>query len=152
MAGSNPNLGFHQRSETWLSVAFLMTLIVLIVPLPTFLLDMFLAMNLASAVMLLLITLSAKRPLDVSVFPSLLLLMTLFRLSLNVATTRLILLNGDAGKIVNTFGDLVVGGNLVVGVVIFLILVTIQFIVITKGATRISEVAARFALDGKVGS
>ncbi len=128
-----------------------MTLVVLVVPLPTFLLDMFLAMNLASAILLLLITLNARRPLDVSVFPSLLLLMTLFRLALNVATTRLILLNGDAGKIVDTFGDLVVGGNLIVGGVIFLILVTIQFIVITKGATRISEVNARFTLDAMPG-
>jgi flagellar biosynthesis protein FlhA len=128
-----------------------MTLVVLVVPLPTFLLDMFLAMNLASAILLLLVTLNAKRPLDVSVFPSLLLLMTLFRLALNVATTRLILLNGNAGKIVDTFGDLVVGGNLIVGCVIFLILVTIQFIVITKGATRISEVNARFTLDAMPG-
>jgi flagellar biosynthesis protein FlhA len=128
-----------------------MTLVVLVVPLPTFLLDMFLAMNLASAILLLLITLNARRPLDVSVFPSLLLLMTLFRLALNVATTRLILLNGNAGKIVDTFGDLVVGGNLIVGGVIFLILVTIQFIVITKGATRISEVNARFTLDAMPG-
>ncbi|MFK7765629.1 MAG: flagellar biosynthesis protein FlhA [Mariniblastus sp.] len=128
-----------------------MTLVVLVVPLPTFLLDMFLAMNLASAILLLLVTLSAKRPLDVSVFPSLLLLMTLFRLALNVATTRLILLHGDAGKIVDTFGDLVVGGDLIVGCVIFLILVTIQFIVITKGATRISEVNARFTLDAMPG-
>ena len=145
------NLGFAQRSETWLSVSFLLTLVVLIVPLPNFLLDMFLAMNLASAIMLLLITMSAKKPLDVSVFPSLLLLMTLFRLSLNVATTRKILLAGDAGKIVETFGELVVGGNLIVGCVIFLILVTIQFIVITKGATRISEVNARFTLDAMPG-
>ena len=148
---SNSNFSFAQRSETYLSIAFLLTLALLVVPLPTVLMDMFLAMNLASAIMLLLITLNAKRPLDVSVFPSLLLLMTLFRLSLNVATTRLILLNGDAGKIVNTFGDLVVGGNLVVGCVIFLILVTIQFIVITKGATRISEVNARFTLDAMPG-
>ncbi len=145
------NLGFAQRSETWLSATLLMTLVVLIVPLPTFLLDMFLAMNLASAIMLLLVTLSANRPLDVSVFPSLLLLMTLFRLALNVATTRLILLNGDAGKIVDTFGQLVVGGDVIVGCVIFLILVTIQFIVITKGATRISEVNARFTLDAMPG-
>jgi flagellar biosynthesis protein FlhA len=145
------NSGFAQRSETWLSVAFLATLAVLVIPLPTFLMDMFLAMNLASAIVLLLITMNAKRPLDVSVFPSLLLLMTLFRLSLNVATTRLILLNGDAGKVVDTFGELVVGGNLVVGAVIFLILVTIQFIVITKGATRISEVNARFTLDAMPG-
>ena len=145
------NLSFAQRSETWLSVSFLLTLVVLIVPLPNALLDMFLAANLASAIMLLLVTLSAKKPLDVSVFPSLLLLMTLFRLSLNVATTRKILLAGDAGKIIETFGDLVVGGNLIVGCVIFLILVTIQFIVITKGATRISEVNARFTLDAMPG-
>ncbi len=140
-----------QRSETWLSATFLLTLVVLIIPLPTILLDMFLACNIAAAVMLLLITLGAKRPLDVSVFPSMLLLLTLFRLSLNVATTRLILLDGDAGKIVLTFGDFVVGGKLIVGIVIFLILVTIQFIVITKGATRISEVNARFTLDAMPG-
>ncbi|MFT5302229.1 MAG: flagellar biosynthesis protein FlhA, partial [Mariniblastus sp.] len=128
-----------------------MTLMVLIVPLPVFMLDMFLAINLASAILLLLITLNAKRPLDVSVFPSMLLLMTLFRLALNVATTRSILMHKDAGKIVDTFGELVVGGNLIVGCVIFLILVTIQFIVITKGATRISEVNARFTLDAMPG-
>ncbi|MEL7497686.1 MAG: flagellar biosynthesis protein FlhA [Planctomycetota bacterium] len=145
------NLGFAQQSETWLSATFLITLGVLIVPLPTFLLDMFLATNLAIAILLLLVTLNAKRPLDVSVFPSLLLLMTLFRLSLNVATTRLILLDGNAGSIVDAFGSLVAGGNLIVGCVVFLILVTIQFIVITKGATRISEVNARFALDSMPG-
>ena len=112
---------------------------------------MFLATNLAIGILLLLITLNAKRPLDVSVFPSLLLLMTLFRLALNVATTRLILLYGNAGMIVDAFGELVVGGNLIVGCVVFLILVTIQFIVITKGATRISEVNARFTLDSMPG-
>jgi len=148
---SNSNQSFATRSETWLSLCFLLTLVVLIVPLYTFLLDMFLAVNIASAILLLLVTMNAKRPLDVSVFPSLLLLLTLFRLSLNVATTRLILLNGDAGKIVSTFGDMVVGGSLVVGSVVFLILVTIQFIVITKGATRISEVNARFTLDALPG-
>ncbi len=148
---SNSNQSFATRSETWLSLCFLLTLVVLIVPLYTFLLDMFLAINIASAILLLLVTMNAKRPLDVSVFPSLLLLLTLFRLSLNVATTRLILLNGDAGKIVTTFGDMVVGGSLVVGSVVFLILVTIQFIVITKGATRISEVNARFTLDALPG-
>lgn len=151
ISNSSPNFGFAQRSETWLSVTFLLTLVVLIVPLPTFLLDMFLAANLAIGILLLLITLNARRPLDVSVFPSLLLLMTLFRLALNVATTRLILLNGNAGMIVDAFGDLVVGGNLIVGCVVFLILVTIQFIVITKGATRISEVNARFTLDSMPG-
>ena len=128
-----------------------MTLVVLIVPLPAFLLDTFLAANLAIAILLLLTTLNAKRPLDVSVFPTLLLLMTLYRLALNVATTRLILLDGGAGKIVDAFGNLVVGGNLIVGCVVFLILVAIQFIVITKGATRISEVNARFTLDSLPG-
>ncbi len=147
----NSNFGFIQRSETWLAIAMLLMLIVLIIPLPTFLLDMFLAFNLAAGIMLLLVVLGAKQPLDVSVFPSMLLLLTLFRLSLNVSTTRLILLNADAGKIVLTFGDFVVGGNLIVGIVIFLILVTIQFIVITKGATRISEVNARFTLDAMPG-
>ena len=148
---SDSNFSFFQRSELWLSVTFLATLVVLIIPLPTFLLDMFLACSIASSIMLLLVTLGAKRPLDVAVFPSLLLLFTLFRLSLNVATTRLILLDANAGKIVSTFGDFVVGGNLIVGIVIFLILVTIQFIVITKGATRIAEVNARFTLDAMPG-
>ncbi len=151
MKDTDSNFGFLQRSELWLSATFLAMLVVLIIPLPTFLLDMFLACNIASAILLLLVTLGAKKPLDIASFPSLLLLMTLFRLSLNVATTRLILLDANAGKIVLTFGDFVVGGNLVVGIVIFSILVTIQFIVITKGATRISEVNARFTLDAMPG-
>ncbi|WP_372895652.1 flagellar biosynthesis protein FlhA [Stieleria sp.] len=151
MKDTDSNFGFLQRSELWLSASFLAMLVVLIIPLPTFLLDMFLACNIAAAILLLLVTLGAKKPLDIASFPSLLLLLTLFRLSLNVATTRLILLDANAGKIVLTFGDFVVGGNLVVGVVIFLILVTIQFIVITKGATRISEVNARFTLDAMPG-
>ena len=150
-AAKDSNFSFLQRSELWLSTTFLITLVILIIPLPTFLLDMFLACNIAAAIVLLLVTLGAKQPLDLAVFPSMLLLLTLFRLSLNVATTRLILLDGNAGKIVLTFGDFVVGGNLIVGVVIFLILVTIQFIVITKGATRISEVNARFTLDALPG-
>ena len=148
---TDSSFGFASQSETWLAVTMLATLVILIVPLPTFLLDMFLAFNIAAAIMLLLVVLGARKPLDVSVFPSVLLLLTLFRLSLNVGTTRLILLNADAGKIVLAFGDFVVGGNLIVGVVIFLILVTIQFVVITKGATRISEVNARFTLDAMPG-
>ncbi len=142
---------FFRRSETLLSVALLGVLVVLLVPLPTVLLDMLLAVNLGFTIVLLLVTLNVKRPLELSVFPSLLLLMTLLRLSLNVATTRLILLDGSAGKIVSTFGGVVVGGNLVVGLVIFLILVIVQFIVITKGAGRVSEVAARFTLDALPG-
>lgn len=145
------NFLFPQRSELILSFVLLAILVVLLIPLPTFLLDMLLATNIGLTILLLLVTLSAKEPLEFSVFPSLLLLMTLFRLSLNVATTRLILLSANAGHIVSAFGGFVVGGNLVVGLVIFLILVVIQFVVITKGAGRISEVAARFTLDAMPG-
>src|SRR5437588_6577509 len=111
-----PNLA--QRSEMVLALALLGVLAVLLVPLPPLLLDLLLALNLGLTVLLLLITLSATQPLDFSVFPSLLLLLTLFRLSLNVATTRLVLLTGQAGTIVAAFGSYVVGGNLVVGLVI----------------------------------
>ena len=145
------NSTFGQRSELALALAILGVLVVLLVPLPPFLLDMLLTFNLGITILVLLVTLSAKQPLDFSVFPSLLLLMTLVRLSLNVATTRLILLKGSAGVLVSTFGNYVVGGSLVVGLVIFLILVIIQFVVITKGAGRISEVSARFTLDAMPG-
>ncbi|MEE2641910.1 MAG: flagellar biosynthesis protein FlhA [Planctomycetota bacterium] len=148
---TDSNTFFAMRSEMAIAVGALAVFTVLLIPLPTFVLDMFLALNLAMSVMLLLVTLNAREPLEVSVFPSLLLLLTLYRLALNVATTRLILSDGDAGKIVDTFGGMVVGNSLVVGVVIFLILVIIQFIVITKGATRISEVNARFVLDALPG-
>src|SRR5262245_46770380 len=132
---------FAQRSELALSLALLGVLVVLLVPLPPLLLDVLLAINLGLTILLLLVTLSARQSLDFSVFPSVLLLMTLLRLSLNVATTRSILLHANAGKIVSTFGNFVVGGNLIIGLVIFLILIVIQFVVITKGASRISEVA-----------
>ncbi|MCA9177441.1 MAG: FHIPEP family type III secretion protein [Planctomycetales bacterium] len=151
MLGDGSNNGFANRSELLLSLALLGVLFVLLVPLPPVLLDMLLALNLGVSIVLLLITLGVRQPLEISVFPSLLLLLTLYRLSLNVATTRLILSGGDAGRIVATFGNFVVGGNLVVGMVIFLILVVIQFIVITKGAGRVSEVAARFTLDALPG-
>jgi flagellar biosynthesis protein FlhA len=138
--------------SNFILVAGLMTILAtLIIPLPTQLLDMLLACSISLAVAILIITLSAKESLELSTFPSLLLFTTLFRLSLNVASTRLILLQGDAGKIINTFGNFVAGGSFVVGIVIFLILVIIQFIVITKGAERISEVAARFTLDAMPG-
>ncbi len=143
--------GWMQQSETLLSFGMIIGLVVMLVPLPQWLLDVLLAANLAATTLLLLVTLSAKRALELTVFPSLLLLLTLYRLSLNVATTRLILLEGDAGHIVTAFGNYVVGGQLVVGLVIFLILVTIQFMVITKGAGRIAEVAARFTLDAMPG-
>jgi len=114
-------------------------------------LDLLLACSISLAIAVLIVTLSSTEPLELSTFPSLLLFTTLFRLSLNVASTRLILLQGDAGKIIQTFGGFVAGGSFVVGMVIFLILVIIQFIVITKGAERISEVSARFTLDAMPG-
>jgi len=149
---SKPVIGsWIQQSETLLSFGMLLGLIVMLVPIPEWLLDVLLASNLAATTLLLLVTLSARRALELTVFPSLLLLLTLYRLSLNVATTRLILLDGNAGQIVTAFGNYVVGGQLVVGLVIFLILVIIQFMVITKGAGRIAEVAARFTLDAMPG-
>ena len=150
MAAAKP-LGIAPRGELVFPLAVMAVLVVLIVPLPTALLDVLLTLNLSITILLLLVTLSVAQPLELSVFPSALLLLTLGRLSLNVATTRLILLQADAGKIVETFGNFVVGGNLVVGLVVFIILVVIQFVVITKGATRISEVGARFVLDAMPG-
>jgi flagellar biosynthesis protein FlhA len=141
----------RQGSEIVLAIGLLALLVILLAPLPTPILDLLLALNVGMTVLLLLVTLSVKQGLDFSVFPSVLLLITLFRLALNVATTRLILLHGEAGVIVYAFGQFVVGGNLVVGLVIFLILIIIQFVVITKGAGRVSEVAARFTLDAMPG-
>jgi len=149
---TKPAIGsWIKQSETLLSFGMLVGLIVMLVPIPEWLLDVLIASNLAATTLLLLVTLSARRALELTVFPSLLLLLTLYRLSLNVATTRLILLDGNAGHIVTAFGNYVVGGQLVVGLVIFLILVIIQFMVITKGAGRIAEVAARFTLDAMPG-
>ena len=136
-----------------IGIAVLIVLIlgVMILPLPTFLVDMLLAMNITGALIILFMALYISRPLEFSVFPGLLLIITLFRLSLNVATTRLILGNGYAGEIIESFGSFVVQGNYVVGTVIFLILVIINFVVITKGASRIAEVSARFTLDAMPG-
>ena len=134
-------------------VALLMVLVVImmVVPLPTWLIDILLASNITLGVVVLLVTFYVKRALEFSVFPTLLLIVTIFRIALSVSTTRLILLQADAGTIVTAFGTFVVGGNYVVGAVIFLILVIIQLIVITKGAERVAEVAARFTLDAMPG-
>jgi len=138
-------------SNVVLVAGLVAVLATLIIPLPTPVLDMLLACSISLSVAVLVVTLSSKEALELSTFPSLLLFVTLFRLSLNVASTRLILLQGNAGKIIQTFGGFVAGGSFVVGLVIFLILVVIQFIVITKGAERISEVSARFTLDAMPG-
>lgn len=136
-----------------IGVALLMVLVVgmMVIPLPTWMVDVLLACNITLGVVVLLVTFYVKRALDLSVFPTLLLIVTLFRIALNVSTTRLILLNGYAGEIILAFGDFVVGGNYVVGAVIFLILVIIQLVVVTKGAERVAEVAARFTLDAMPG-
>jgi flagellar biosynthesis protein FlhA len=145
------NTPLASYSNIVMVVGLVAVLATLIIPLPTPVLDMFLACSISLSVAVLIVTLSSKEALELSTFPSLLLFITLFRLSLNVASTRLILLHGNAGKIIQTFGDFVSGGSFVVGLVIFLILVVIQFIVITKGAERISEVSARFTLDAMPG-
>jgi flagellar biosynthesis protein FlhA len=134
-------------------VALLVVCIVMmmIIPMKPFLLDILLTFNISFALIILMVSMFNTDPLDFSVFPSLLLVMTLFRLSLNISSTRLILLNAEAGQVIASFGSFVVGGNMVVGMVIFLIIVIIQFIVITRGAERVSEVAARFTLDAMPG-
>ena len=137
-------------------VAVMMVVLLMVVPLPPLLLDLLLSVDIGLAVTLLLTSVYVRQPVEFSVFPSLLLLLTLIRLSLNVASTRLVLLNGGegveaAGHVIMAFGQFVVGGNFVVGVVIFLVLIAIQYIVINHGAVRISEVTARFTLDAMPG-
>ncbi len=142
-----------QKSDILMGIGVVAVVVMLIIPLPTFLLDFFLAVSIMSGMLILMIVMFIGRTFDFSVFPSLLLITTVFRLALNVSSTRLILLQGAAfdGKIIRAFGEFVVGGNYVVGFIIFIILVAVQFIVITKGATRTAEVAARFTLDAMPG-
>ena len=137
--------------EVIVFVSVIMIVAMLIIPLPTWLLSILLILNISVALLVLLTSMNLIEPLQFSVFPTLLLLLTLFRLGLNVSTTRAILTHGDAGGVVETFGSFVVGGNIIVGMVVFLILVIINFIVITKGSERVSEVAARFTLDAMPG-
>lgn len=133
------------------SLCVVVIVLFLIIPLPTFLLDFLLIVNIGLAIMILMITMNISEALEFSIFPSLLLVTTLFRLGLNVSSTRLILRDGYAGEVIENFGQLITSGNIVIGVVIFLIIVLIQFIVITKGAERVAEVAARFTLDAMPG-
>jgi flagellar biosynthesis protein FlhA len=143
---------FLTRWADWaMGLGVLGLMVTLLVPLPAPVLDVLLAFNITVSVLLLLVTMSVKSSAELSTFPALLLFATLFRLGLNVASTRLILSEGRAGKIISAFGHFVVGDNLAVGLIVFLILVVIQFVVITKGAGRISEVAARFVLDAMPG-
>ncbi|HEU4688321.1 MAG TPA: FHIPEP family type III secretion protein, partial [Vicinamibacterales bacterium] len=146
----------NRASHLIAPVAVMAVVLLMIVPLPTLLLDLLLSIDIGLAVVLLLTAIYVRQPVEFSVFPSLLLLLTLIRLSLNVASTRLVLLNGGdgieaAGHVIMAFGQFVVGGNFVVGVVVFLVLIAIQYIVINHGAVRISEVTARFTLDALPG-
>ena len=141
----------NKNTDIIFALAIVGIIIMFIIPLPTFFMDILLATNITFSMVVILVSIYTSEPLEVSVFPSLLLFATLFRLALNVSTTRLILGEGYAGEIINSFGNFVVGGNYVVGFIIFLILIVIQYIVITKGAERVAEVAARFTLDAMPG-
>ena len=144
-------LSARKHGEILVVVGIVFIVGLLVLPLPPFLLDLLLALSISSALLVLLVALYTDRPLDFSSFPVMLLLLTLYRLALNVSSTRLILGRGEAGRVIESFGTFVIGGNYAVGVVIFLILVGINFIVITKGAGRVAEVAARFTLDAMPG-
>ncbi len=147
---------FTNNTDVLMGFAAMCILMVMIIPIPSMLLDIFLTFNIAFGLVILLVGMYVMRPLEFSAFPSVLLLATLFRLSLNIASTRLILLHGNegihaAGSVIKAFGSFVVGGNYVVGLIVFIILVVVNFVVITKGAGRIAEVAARFTLDAMPG-
>ena len=142
---------YSRFNDVFLAILVVMIISLMIVPVPTYLLDALLSLNLTISIVLLMMALYIPNVLAFSTFPSLLLFTTLFRLALNITTTRMILLHANAGEIIFTFGQFVVGGNFVVGAVIFLILLLVQFLVITKGAERVAEVAARFTLDAMPG-
>ncbi len=141
----------RRNTDIMLAFGLIFMLGLMLIPLPPTMLDFFLAINITLAVLILIVSLYIQSPLEISIFPGLLLVLTLFRLSLNISSTRLILIEGNAGKIIESFGSFVVSGNYIVGFIIFIILVIIQFIVIIKGSGRISEVAARFTLDAMPG-
>ncbi len=146
-----PGMRGKRNAEVGLAIGVVFVIALLVVPLPAVLLDLFLATAIGLSVVVLLVALYTTDPLEFSSFPALLLLLTLFRLALNVSSTRLILAKGHAGEVIQAFGQFVVGGNYAVGIVLFLILIGINFIVITKGAGRVAEVAARFTLDAMPG-
>ena len=159
MASVLPNIDYSRFSkygEVFLSIGVVTILFVMLVPLPTFFMDVMLCVSISISILILVMTMFMNSPLEFTIFPSLLLVTTLLRLALNVASTRLILLNGDmgidaAGSIIRSFGEFVVGGSYVVGAVIFMIMFILNKVVITAGTTRIAEVAARFTLDAMPG-
>lgn len=141
----------QKYSDVMIAVAIITIVVMMIIPLPTLLLDMLICLNITIALLVVMSVIYNKEALDLSIFPSLLLITTLFRLALNISSTRLILLDGYAGEVITAFGNFVVGGNPVVGFIMFIILVAINFIVITKGSERVAEVSARFTLDAMPG-
>ena len=138
-------------SQLAVPIGIVMIVVMLVVPLPAMLLDLLIAFNITVALLVLMTAMFVSRPLDFAAFPAVILVMTLFRLALNVSATRLVLLDGFAGKVIDTFGHFVVGGSLIVGLIVFAILLVIQFVVITNGAGRVAEVGARFTLDAMPG-
>ncbi|NWD07028.1 type III secretion system export apparatus subunit SctV [Pseudomonas gingeri] len=140
-----------QRSDVIIVAFMLMAIVMMIIPLPTYMVDMLIALNIALSILILIVAFYISHSVEFSALPPLILLSTLFRLSLSITTTRLILLDGNAGHIVKAFGDFVIAGQVVVGLVVFLIITVAQFVVITKGAERVAEVAARFTLDAMPG-
>ncbi|MBV8048519.1 MAG: EscV/YscV/HrcV family type III secretion system export apparatus protein [Paludibacterium sp.] len=141
----------QQRQDVALAIVMLMAIFMMILPLPTLLVDLLIAINLALSILLLMMSVYLREPMEFSAFPSVLLITTLYRLALTISTSRLILLQHDAGEIVQTFGDFAIGGNLAVGLIVFAIITVVQFIVITKGSERVAEVGARFSLDAMPG-
>ncbi len=141
----------RRLAQVGVPVAVVAIVVMLVVPMPAFVLDLLISANITAALLILLTAMFVHRPLDFSAFPALLLVATLFRLALNVSASRLVLLNGFAGKVIDTFGHFVIGGSLVVGIIVFAILVVIQFVVVTNGAGRVAEVGARFTLDAMPG-
>src|SRR5574338_1121659 len=153
---SVPTTSLVKHPDILMSVGVVAILMVMLLPLPRFVLDLLLSFNITLSIIILLVGMQVRKPLEFSVFPSILLMVTLLRLALNIASTRLILLHGNegvaaAGEVIRAFGNFVVGGNYTVGLVVFTILVIINFVVVTKGAGRVAEVAARFTLDAMPG-
>src|SRR5215470_6773192 len=140
-------VALSRRGDLVIAALMLIAVVVMIIPLPTVLVDALITTNISLSVLILLVAFYVARPLDFSSLPSVVLLATLLRLSITITTSRLVLLQADAGELINAFGSFVVGGNLAVGLAIFLIISVAQFVVITKGAERVAEVAARFSLD-----
>jgi flagellar biosynthesis protein FlhA len=156
LTGSQPDLGSLLMRGAGAPIGVLALLAMIVLPLPPLVLDVLFTFNIALSLMIVIAVFSVKRPLDFAIFPSVLLIATLFRLALNVASTRVVLMHGHtgtaaAGHVIESFGEFVIGGNYAVGIIVFIILTIINFIVVTKGAGRISEVSARFTLDAMPG-